>query len=286
MTVSSEASESSEENTGEIGELIGRLSGDEELDRETRGRLLARLTRLLAGSARKAGAKGLAGGRWMSELFADVAPRIPIRDLETLRRHHTGPNGEPLTGERLADAVVRGAANTTTAVGAAGGALAAVEFTAPPLLLTAPAQVAAEALVVAAIEVKMIAELHAVYGVQVPGGRTARAYAFTVGWAKQRGINPLEPGSATYAMGAAAKAALRKRLLRTAGRHLTTLGPLLTGAVAGAALNRAATKKLADLIRRDLRRMLGTEGVVAPGNRPSDRALDEIQPPPSTFSPE
>lgn len=236
----------------EIGELVGRLSGDEELDRETRGRLLARLARLLATSARKAGAKGLAGGRWLADVFADIAPHIPIRDLETLREHHGG-----LSGERLADSLVRVAANTTTAVGAAGGALAAVEFTAPPLLLTAPAQVTAETLVVAAIEVKLIAELHEVYGVQVPGSGTARATTFVTGWARQRGINPLEPGSVTYAMGAAAKAALRKRLLRTAGRSLTTMGPFLTGAVAGAALNRAATRRLADHIRRDLRRMVG-----------------------------
>jgi hypothetical protein len=35
------------------------------------------------------------------------------------------------------------------------------------------------------------------------------------------------------------------------------MGPFLTGAVAGAALNRTATKKLADAVRKDLRRMLG-----------------------------
>lgn len=256
----------SQENSDadQIAELVGRLSGDEELDRETRGRLLARLARLMAGRARKAGVKGLAGGRWLADLFADVAPHIPIRDLETLRRHHTGPAGESLSGERLADSLVRVAANTTTAVGAAGGALAAVEFAAPPLLLTAPAQVAAEALVVAAVEMKLIAELHEVYGVQVPGTGTARAAAFASGWARQRGINPLEPGSVTYAMGAAAKAALRKRLLRTAGRSFTTMGPFLTGAMAGAALNRTATKRLAESVRKDLRRITGGDAPISP----------------------
>ncbi|GAB3901918.1 hypothetical protein GCM10027612_66150 [Microbispora bryophytorum subsp. camponoti] len=42
--------------------------------------------------------------------------------------------------------------------------------------------------------------------------------------------------------------------MRTLGRHLTTLGPFLTGAVAGGALNRAATRKLAVAVRADLRR--------------------------------
>lgn len=230
-----------------MGELIGRLSGTEELDGTTRGRLLARLARLLSANARQAGVKGLAGGRWLSEVFAEVAPRIPIRDLETLRRHHPG-----LTSEALADELTRTAVNATTAVGAAGGALAAVEFAAPPLLLTAPAQIVAETLVVAAIETKLIAELHEVYGVQIQGGTAQRAMVHITAWARQRGVNPLESGSLSVGLGSAAKTALRKRLLRTMGRHMTTLGPFLTGAVAGGTLNRAATKRLAEKVRDDL----------------------------------
>lgn len=237
----------------EIGELVGRLTGDEDLDRETRGRMLGRLARLLTASARRTGATGLAGGRWLSEVFTQVAPRIPVRDLETLQLHHGG-----LSGERLADDLVRTAANGTMAVGAAGGALAAVELAAPPLLLSVPAQLVAESLVVAAIEVKLIAELHEVYGVQVPGGGTARAGVFVSAWAKQRGVDPMTGGTVTLALGTAAKQALRNRLLRLLGRHLTTLGPFLTGAVAGGTLNRAFTKRLAEAVRKDLRRHLGT----------------------------
>jgi hypothetical protein len=236
----------------EIGELVGRLSGDEELDRETRGRLLGRLARLLTASARRAGSAGLGGGRWLADVVNEVAPHIPVRDLETLRRHHNG-----LQGEQLADSVARAAVRGTTAVGAAGGALAAIQFTAPPLLLTAPAQLVAETVVVAAIEVKLIAELHEVYGVQVPGTGAQRAAVFLNSWARRRGVDPLKPGSATLALGIAAKRALRKRLLRTLGRHLSTLGPFLTGAVAGGTLNRAATKHLAGDIRKDLRRVVG-----------------------------
>ncbi|MEV5572787.1 hypothetical protein AB0L06_22300 [Spirillospora sp. NPDC052269] len=246
----------------EIGELVGRLAADEGMDRETRGRLLARLARLLAGSARAAGATGVARGRWLADLFTAVLPHVPIRDRATLVAHHRG-----LTGEALADNMVKVAANATTAVGAAGGALAAVEFAAPPLLLSAPAQLAAETLVVAAIEVKMIAELHEVYDVRVQGSGTLRAALFATSWARQRGLNPLEGGSLTGALGAASKAALRKRLLRTLGRSLTTMGPFLTGAAAGAALNRTATKKLAQAVRGDLRK-LGAPASELPGDRP------------------
>ncbi len=237
----------------EIGELVGRLSGEEEMDRETRGRLLGRLARLLMASARRAGAGGLASGRWLADIVTEVAPHVPVRDLETLRRHHHG-----LHGDQLADSLVRAASLSTTAVGAAGGALAAVEFVAPPLLLTAPAQLIAETVAVAAIEVKLIAEMHEAYGIQVPGNGTQRATIFLQAWVKRRGVDPLKPGSATLAFGYAARQALRRRLLRTLGRHLSTLGPFLTGAVAGGALNRTATKRLADEVRNDLRRVVGT----------------------------
>ncbi|WP_240487345.1 hypothetical protein [Actinomadura flavalba] len=243
--------------SAEIGALIGRLSAGDDMDGETRGRLLGRLARLLASSAKKAGAAGVARGRWLSDVLIAAGPHIPIRDLATLREHHHG-----LLGEELADNVVRVAGNATTAVGAAGGALAAVSYAAPPLLLSTPARLAAETLVIAAIEVKMIAELHEIYGVRVEGSGTVRGASFLTAWAKQRGVNPLEDGTLASVVGTAAKAALRKRLLKTMGRSMSTLGPFLTGAAAGAVLNRAATKKLAQVVRNDLR---GGPGIPPPG---------------------
>lgn len=233
---------------GEVAELVGRLSTEPDLDKAERRRLLGRLSAVLAASARRARASGADRGRWLAELFLSIAPRLPVRDLETLREHHYG-----LTGERLADDLVRTAANATMTVGAIGGALAAAEFAAPPLLLSAPAQLVAETLVVAAIEVKLIAELYEVYGVRVGGNGAQRAATFVTAWARQRGVDPLQPSSVSVALGAAAKISLRNRLMRTLGRHLSTLGPFLTGAVAGGALNRIATRKLAEAVRADLR---------------------------------
>ncbi|MFC7327374.1 hypothetical protein [Marinactinospora rubrisoli] len=234
----------------EVGDLVARLMSDEGTDKRRRVRLLGRLSRAIAARARAAGARSVAGGRWLTDLFAnEIAPRIPVRDRETLIRHHKG-----LTGEDLADVLERNAVNTTTAVGAAGGALAAVEFTAPPLLLTAPAQIVAETLVVAAVEVKLIGELHEVYGTPAAGNTLQRTSGYLVAWAKKRGIDPLQAEkSITAALGTAARTALRNRLMRLLGRHLTTLGPYLTGAVAGGTLNRAGTRALAAAVRDDLR---------------------------------
>jgi hypothetical protein len=232
----------------EVGELVGRLTAPGELEPAERRRLLGRLAQRLSEGAKRARATGAGRGRWLADVFLNIAPRIPIRDLHTLSEHHHG-----LTGEELADDLVRTAQKATMTVGAIGGALAAAEFAAPPLLLSAPAQLVAETIVVAAIEVKLLAELHEVYGVHVQGSGAQRAIAFTAAWARQRGIDPLAPASVSLALGAATKTALRNRLMRTLGRHLSTFGPFLTGAIAGGALNRMATKKLGEAIRADLR---------------------------------
>ncbi|GGS68962.1 hypothetical protein ACFFV7_16885 [Nonomuraea spiralis] len=249
----------------EVGELVGRLTQPGELEPAERRRLLGRLARSLSTGAKRARETGVGRGRWLADVFLTIAPRIPIRDLHTLSEHHHG-----LTGEQLADDLVRTAQKATMTVGAIGGALAAAEFAAPPLLLSAPAQLVAETIVVAAIEVKLLAELHEVYGVRVQGTGTQRAVAFTAAWARQRGIDPLAPASVSLALGAATKTALRNRLMRTLGRHLTTFGPFLTGAVAGGALNRVATGKLGQAIRADLR--------VKGPSLPSSDSPDELSP--------
>nr|WP_285760596.1 hypothetical protein [Nocardiopsis ansamitocini] len=234
----------------EVGELVTLLAADDGTDKQGRAKLLRRLTGAVARSARTAGVRSMAGGRWLTDLFSEeIAPRIAVRDRETLIRHHKG-----LQGEDLADALERNAVNGTTAVGAAGGALAAVQFTAPPLLLTAPAQIVAETIVVAAIEIKLIGELHEVYGTPAQGSALQRNSGYLVAWTKRRGVDPTQAAeSVTVALGAAAKTALRNRLMKLMGRHLSTLGPYLTGAVAGGSLNRAGTRAMAGAVRSDLR---------------------------------
>ncbi|GAA4326329.1 C4-dicarboxylate transporter DctA [Actinomadura luteofluorescens] len=77
----------------------------------------------------------------------------------------------------------------------------------------------------------------------------------------------IEGGTLTSALGTAAKSALRRRMLRVFGRSLSTMGPLLTGAAAGAALNRSATKGLALKVRNDLREIAGSLPPL-PGDQP------------------
>jgi hypothetical protein len=233
----------------ELGETVAALTRDD-LEQVQRRRLLGRLV----GQVRARGVGDLFKPRaaigWMTDVVSDVAPRIPIRDRETLRRHFGG-----LDGEALADRLVRNAARATAGIGAAGGGVAAVEWTVPPTLLSAPVLLAAETVAVIAIELKLIGELHEVYGVPPSGGGAQRAVSLIRSWASQRGIDPTVPGVGVGAvLGTAARRELRDTLLRRVGRNLTTLGPFLTGAAAAGYLNRRATRKLGERVRDDLRK--------------------------------
>lgn len=251
----------------ELSKTVAALT-DEGTDRGTRARLLGRLVR---DEIRARGVKGLlrpkAAVRWVLDAVTDIAPYIPVRDLETLRKHHDG-----LEGEALAERLVRNAARATGGIGAAGGGMVAAEWAATPTLLSAPVLLAAETVAVVAVEIKLIGELHEVYGQPVPGTGTERAIALLQSWASRRGVNPLAPGRGiTAALSTAARKELRERLIRRLGRNLTTLGPLLTGAAVAGFLNRRATQSLGADIRADLRRRWRPQ--VEPPRRP------EVEPP-------
>jgi hypothetical protein len=254
---------------GGVGDLVARMTGrtgDDDASRRERAKDLGRLSAALVASARKAGRASVLGGSWLVDLMLDVAPRIPIRDGATLRAQHPG-----LSDDDLAQTLISGAAKVTATVGAAGGAIAAVEWTAPPALLTAPVQVAAETLVVAAIEVKLIAELHEVYGLPMTGSLGRRGQAYLIAWTQRRGLDPFSPSALTFSLGSSAKRALRNRLIRRAGRNLTTLGPLLSGAVAGSLVNHRETRRLGEKVRDDLR--VHREGRLIPGHTVSGHAF-------------
>lgn len=233
----------------QLGATIAALTADD-IAPVRRRQLLSRLV----GQVRARGLTDLfkpkAAIRWMADTVAEIAPHVPIRDLATLRRHFPD-----LDDDELAERLIRNASRATAGVGAAGGGVAAMEWTIAPTLLSAPVLLAAETVAVVAIELKLIGELHEIHRVPLPAGGTARAVALVQSWANQRGINPMMPGVGVSAvLGTAARRELRDSLLRRFGRNLTTLGPFLTGAAVAGYLNRRATRALAERLHTDLRR--------------------------------
>jgi hypothetical protein len=186
------------------------------------------------------GARNAAG--WLSGQVLAMAPRIKVRSQAELRAQFPDRDTED-----IADALVDGAARATAAAGGAAG-LAAVL----PVLPAFPAEIAAETLVVVGVEIKLIAELHEVYGVPAPGSGAQRMTMYVAAWASRRGV-AVVPGGILFAAGSPIARLLRRRLAARAGRSAFALGPLLTGAAAGAYLNARETRRLGRQIRRDLR---------------------------------
>src|SRR5690349_18361150 len=109
---SARAQEAQDDGSGEPVQPVGAelirvvtAGGDGPEDRRERARQVARLASALASSARAAGARAVLGGRWLVDQLLDAAPRIPVRDRETLRVHHPG-----LADADIAELLIRNAA--------------------------------------------------------------------------------------------------------------------------------------------------------------------------------
>ncbi|MEU0150012.1 hypothetical protein [Streptomyces sp. NPDC006288] len=202
-----------------------------------------RLNSLKRGVRRsREGARAAVG--MVADRIIDIAPRVPVRDLATLRRQFPG-----LGPEELADKLVAGACNATATVGAGIGAAAMMPV--PPAMM---AELAAEITGVAAIEMKLVAELHEVYGRRPPGNLGQRSTAYLTSWTEERGIDVSRPTTLNAALGGQMKRELRQQIMKRTVRDLPNLIPFMIGAAVGAMMNRRDTRRLADRVREDLRR--------------------------------
>ena len=163
-------------------------------------------------------------------------------------RPRCGPSFPASRPTRSPTALIEGAARAAAAAGGATGMAAAL-----PVLPAFPVEIAAETLVLVGIELKLVAELHEVYGSPAPGKFPERMSAYVASWAHRRGVFMIE-GGLIFAAGSPLARLLRRRLVGRAGRSAFSLGPMLTGAAAGALFNRRETRKLGREIQRDLRR--------------------------------
>ncbi|MET9320521.1 hypothetical protein ABZX75_10085 [Streptomyces sp. NPDC003038] len=215
-----------------------------EVDEKARRRSGSRRLHAVKNGVRKGGESARAAALYITERIIENAPRVPVRDLATLRAQFPG-----LGPDQLADKLISGAANATSAVGAGIGAAAMMPV--PPAM---PAELAAEITGVAAIELKLLAELHEVYGVRPPGGLKERSLAYLTAWTEERGVDLTKPTTLNAALGGQMKRELRQQIMKRMVRNLPNLMPFMVGAAVGAVMNRRDTRKLAEKVRGDLRR--------------------------------
>ena len=223
---------------------------------------MRRLSTAISGAARRGAhvtGRGVSiGGRWLSAQVLAMAPRLPVRDLARLRQQFPGR-----TPDELAESLIDGASRASAAVGIAVGAWAVL-----PFVPAAGVEITTETLAVVGIEIKLVAELHEVYGQAVPGSGVDRMTAYVGAWAQRRGV-ALAPGGLVLAAGSPIARQLQRRLTAKAGRSVLSLGPLLTGAAAGGLINRRETRKLGRILSDDLRKRSPYGGAdwAAPGRR-------------------
>jgi hypothetical protein len=237
--------------SGSQASVTGLKAGSQASARRLRSGGQSAWTGLQAGG--QYAGKGLqAFGRRLTREVLVMAPKIPIRNIGTLREQHPGKQRE-----ELADALIEGAARASAGFGAAVGAAAAV-----PFIPTAPVELGVETLALVAVELKLIAELHEVYGMPAPGSSAQRMFAYVSSWANRRGVR-LTEGGVAIAIGSPVWRKLERRLIAKAGQSALALAPLLAGAAAGAALNHHETRKLGNQVRDDLRKRAAEAPVIA-----------------------
>lgn len=212
-------------------------------DEESRQWFGARRVQAVKNGVRKGGEGAKAAALYITDRIIENAPRVPVRDLATLRAQF--PDLDP---DRLADKLITGAANATSAVGAGIGAAAMLPV--PPAM---PAEMAAEITGVALIELKLLAELHEVYGLRAPGNLGERSFAYLTSWTEERGVDLTKPTTLNLALGGQMKRELRQQIMKRMFRNLPNLMPFMVGAAVGAVMNRRDTRKLAEKVRADLR---------------------------------
>jgi hypothetical protein len=194
---------------------------------------------------------------WFTAQVVAMAPRLRVRNGAALRAHFPGKNTED-----IADALIVGASRASGAVGAAVGSWAAL-----PTLPAFPVELVTETLALIGIELKLIAELHEVYGMVPPGNAADRATAYIGAWAHRRGVLAA-PGGLILVAGSPLGRRLRLRLAARTGRTAFSLAPLFTGAAAGALLNSRETRRLGLDVRADLRRRASAPELARRGPNP------------------
>jgi hypothetical protein len=227
---------------GRGADAVRRSSG---AARRGAGNATGTVSRTASGARKGAGSAGrgvTSGLNWLTAQVVAMGPRLQIRDQATLRAQFPGRSDDDIAG-----LLVERAARATATVGGATGAAAAL-----PALPAFPVEVAAETLAVVGIEIKLLAELHEIYGLPAAGSATDRARAYIGAWASRRGVYQVDGGLLLIA-GSPLARQLTRRLAARVRRSAFSLSPLLTGALAGALLNRRETRRLGRQIRDDLR---------------------------------
>lgn len=194
------------------------------------------------------GVRGIGPVTSLPERLISLSARASIRTRAELLSQFPG-----MPDDRIADELIERAIRNSGRVGVGAGVLGSSEYFAPWTLRGVPAQLMAETIAVALIEVKLTAELHALYGIEAAGAMRDRAGFWVTAWTLGRAHDPHDSHDFTGAMRKVVAVQARRRLIRRAWRNLVTMSPLLTGAALGRWINRRQTREFATQMHASIR---------------------------------
>jgi hypothetical protein len=187
-------------------------------------------------------------GALFGDLLAAAAPRLPIRDADRLRQAFPGASDD-----EIAEALVARAGRLTSAVGAATGGLSATHWFLPASLLALPLELGAETVLIGAVEVVLVGELHELHGQPAAGDARTRAAAYLQSWSEQRAVDGADAAAFGSLLGVVGLGAVRRAVTRKLFRSVPAAAPFLLGAAIAGRSNRRATETLAGRVLADLR---------------------------------
>lgn len=187
-------------------------------------------------------------GALLGDLLSAAAPKLPIRDGDRLRRAFPGASEH-----EIAEALVARAARLTSAVGAAAGGLSATHWFLPASLLVLPLELGAETVLIGAVEVVLVGELHELHGRPAPGDARTRAAQYLQSWSEQRAVDGAGAAAFSSLLGIAGLGAVRRAVTRKLFRSVPAAAPFLIGAAIAGRGNRRATENLARRVLDGLR---------------------------------
>lgn len=191
-------------------------------------------------------------GYGIADALLALAPKIPVRKKEEFVKRYGTQDAN-----QLATYAIVSASRVSAGIGGATGAMANASLLSPPTWLALPVEIVAETVLIAMVEIRLIAELHEIYGVALDHDEETRAQQLLATWSSRKGVDIASLGAITPVLSARGiKATLmrsiRRRILARSAKNVSSAVPFLIGAGLGAAINRKSTRTLGLAIKREL----------------------------------
>jgi hypothetical protein len=181
-----------------------------------------------------------------------MAQRLAIRDRAALLALYPGFEVDEIARRLIARAV-----KNSGRIGIGGGLVASVQYAMPPSLLGTPAKITAETAAIALIEIRLTAELHALYGIEIPGTVREKASLWVTAWARGTAITAQERADYLAAVRRLAAHRVRRKLVGRGRRNLLMMAPFMVGAALGRAINRRQTRFFARRMHASIKSAAG-----------------------------